>query len=366
LLLVAITAFAGAAFLFTRAMAAKERRLNQHVAATWFAEGKRQLGEGDTKRAIDSFRRATSSNYENRVYRLALANALATAGHFEEARYALLQLRDSVPESAEVNLDLARLASKRGDVAEVAHYYHNALYGLWTGTEVDRQQREVRMELIRFLLGHQQYGPALSELLILETDLPEKAAIQTDVGQLFLDANDANHALRHFTRALRSDKHDPAALAGAGDAAFRLSDYSQARRYLEGAAAGSKTERVQELLSLTTMILSNDPLSPHLTPGERTRRLRVGFEQAFGTLEACIGHPGNRANHADLDALYAEAIAMRPHLKVAMVRRDAEVIDTGIELIARIEEAVKANCGEPEGFDRALLLIGHKHGGVLP
>ena len=364
LLLVAISAIAGAAFLFTRSMAAKERRLNQHVAATWFDKGQQQLQAGDIKRAVESLRKATGADYENREYGLALANALAVAGHVEEARYALLRLRESAPESAEVNLDLGRLAARRGDVAEASRYYHNALYGLWTGKQVDQRQREVRMELIRFLLDRQQRSPALSELLILETDLPEDVAVQTEVGRLFLEADDASHAMKHFTRALRSDKRNPATLAGAGEAAFRLGDYAQARRYLESALASGETETVQQLLSLTKTILTADPLSPRLTREERSHRLQLGFDQAVATLEACINRTGNHSNLTELNAMHAEALAMRPQLKVAKLRRDADLLDSAVDLIGRIEEAARVDCGEPEGLDRALLLIGRKYRGV--
>ena len=364
LLLVAISAIAGATFLFTRSMAAKERQLNQHVAATWFEKGQQLLQASDIGGAIESLRKATSSDYENREYALALANALAAAGHTEEARYALLRLRESAPESAEVNLDLGRLAAKRWDVAEASRYYHNELYGLWTGKQVDRQQRDVRMELIRFLLDRQQQSAALSELLILETDVPEDAAVQTEVGQSFLQADDASHALKHFTRALRSDKRDSAALAGAGEAAFRLGNYAQAYRYLENAQGIDKTESVQQLFSLTKTILSVDPLTPRLTRQERSRRLQLGFDQAFATLEACIGRPGNHTNLTELNAIHAEGLTMRPQLKATKLLRDRELLESAIDLIGRIEEAVRVDCGEPQGLDRALLLIGRKSRGV--
>jgi tetratricopeptide (TPR) repeat protein len=344
-------------------MAAKERQLNQYVAATWFAEGEQQLAQGNTRKAIESLRRATSSDYDNRDYSLALARALATVGRDEEARYALLRLRDAAPENAEVNLDLARIAAKHADVAEASHYYHNALYGLWTGTEVDRQQRQVRMELIRFLLDHQKRSAALSELLILESDLPDDADTQTQVAQLFLNADDADHAIKHFRSALRVDKHDPLALSGAGEAAFRLGDYAQARHYLEGAVAVGEKGPAQESLALTKMILSSDPLTPHLPTEERGRRLKVGFDQAFATLESCQSQSGGPS---DLDALHSEAAAMKPQIKTHAQRPDPETLESGVDLIAKMEEAVSNRCGEPQGLDHALLLIGRKYRGAMP
>jgi tetratricopeptide (TPR) repeat protein len=347
-------------------MAAKEHQLNQHVAALWFQKGQQQLQVGDTKGAIESFRKATSSDYETRAYGLALANALAAAGDTQEAQYALLRLRESAPEDAEVNLDLARLAARSGDVTEASRFYHNALYGLWTGKQIDQQQREVRLELVRFLLSRQQRGAALSELLILENDLPEDAAAQTAAAELFLQADDATHALKHFTRAIHLEKHDETALVGAGEAAFQLGNYAQAYRYLEAARGVKETDQVRQVLSLTSMILSSDPLAPHLNQEERSQRLELGIKQALVRLQACIGLSAKDDTHeASLGALQDEAAAMQKKLKVTKVRRDAEQLSTGVELIARIEEATRLSCGEPEGIDRALLLIGRKYKGML-
>lgn len=126
LLLVLLSAIAVALFLFTRAMAAKVREMDARVAAAWFGEGERQVRTGDMGSAIDSFRNATSRDHDNRTYVLALANALATAGHGEEARQSLLRLRESSPENAEINLHLARLAAKREDVAEALRYHYGS------------------------------------------------------------------------------------------------------------------------------------------------------------------------------------------------------------------------------------------------
>jgi hypothetical protein len=45
---------------------------------------------------------------------------------------------------------------------------------------------------------------------------------------------------------------------------------------------------------------------------------------------------------------------------------DPEQIKAGVELIYAIEKATSTGTGEPDGFDRALLLIGQKHGGEQP
>src|SRR5262249_21122415 len=152
------------------------------------------------------------------TYTMALAAALGRAGDVEEARQLLLRLRASAPESGEINVDLARLAAQAGRIPEAVRYYHNALYGVWPAGQLVNQRQRVRKELIQFLLSAHQTDQALSELLILSSDIPDTAVEHTDVGQLFLQAGDSQHALDEFKRALRVDSKYLEALSGAGRA----------------------------------------------------------------------------------------------------------------------------------------------------
>ena len=232
-LLVALAVVAIGVFVFTRKMAAKEQQLDARIAAIWYQEGERQLSSGQIEKAIESFRKATTDALGDRTYTLALANALAAGNHDAEAEQTLLRLRESDPEDAEINLQLARLAAKRGEVDDAVHYYQNALYGRWAGSQVDERILQLRLELIRFLLAHQQRNIALSELLILETDLPQSADAHVQAARLFLQAGDAQHALKNYAEAIELDKNNVDALTEAGEAAFRLGDYQQADRVSE-------------------------------------------------------------------------------------------------------------------------------------
>jgi tetratricopeptide (TPR) repeat protein len=368
LLLVLVSLLATGIFLFTRAMAAKERELDARVAAYWFRAGEGQLRNRELEKAVESFRKATSRDRDNQGYVLALANALSDAGHHREARQALLRLRESAPENAEINLYLARVAVKTGDADEAVRYYHNALYGLWTGMQVDQERRKVRVELIHYLLGRGERSRALSELLALASESPQdSAAAQIETGQLFLQAGDAQHALRHFSRALNLEPKNAAALFGAGDAFFQLGNFAQAHHDLESAlAVKPDAEPARHLLALTKMILANDPLAPHLTREERNRRVRIAYGQALSRLQSCAAKPSSASGDAAaLAALQSQAESLKPALAPEKLRRDPELLRSAMELISKIEEATSLRCGEPEGLDRALLLIARKHRGVL-
>jgi len=343
--------------------------MDARVAAVWFREGEEQVRAGDLEKAIESFRKATSNDRDNRQYVIALANALAAAGHNEEASQALLRLRESSPENAEINLYLARLAGKRGDVPEAVRYYHNALYGLWTGSQVDQGRRQARVELIRFLLDHRERSEALSEVLILGAEIPEDdAGAQIETGQLFLEAGDLHHAMKHFMRAIALNRNNPAALAGASNAAFEMGQYVQARRYLEVAfAQGLNSQVARQRLAVTKMILANDPLAPHLTTEERNRRVVVDFDQSLRRLQSCLDQQAGKKDttSSNLEPLRADALALQPKLQLRNLRRDPELLRAALELIYKIEEATSVSCGEPAGLDQALLLIARKYNGAL-
>ncbi len=337
--------------------------MEARIAAIWYKEGERQLDSGEVKRAVDSFRKATTNAPGNRTYTLALANALARDNHDAEAQLILLRLRESDPENAQFNLYLARLVAKRGEISDTVRYYQNALYGRWTGGQVDEGKRQIRTELIAFLLAHHEHNMALSELLILESDLPESAAAHEQVAQLFLQAGDLHYALKNYALAAQFDPTDVSALAGAGEAAFRLGDYAKAYQCLEAALGlDPNSETTRKLLSVTEMVLAGDPLAPHLTKEERQRRLLLNFGQSQQRLESCLSQISDDERNAALRSLKDQALTMETKLHSRHLS-DSELARSAVELIYQIEKAASVACGEPEGLDQALLLIGVKHGG---
>jgi len=310
---------------------------------------------------VRALRRATALDRDIRAYRLALGDALAESGDDGGARQVLVSVRDGSPESPDVNVRLAELEARAGNLDEAIRYYQSALHGAWAPDQ-DEGRRQLRLQFIRYLLSKRQRSRALSELIVLTGNLPDEAGAQKEVGALLLEAGEPARALDLFGRALGHDAGDREALAGAGVAAFDTGDYAAAERYLRGIESPS-TERVKDVRVLTDLVLNRDPLRPGLRLEDRRTRLVAGFEEATMRLDACLTEtPASDTRRSGFEALQASARALRPMLTPANVRRSPDIIDTVFELVYRIEQQTAERCGPPSPLDRALLLIGRRHG----
>jgi Tfp pilus assembly protein PilF len=357
-MLVVLGIIATGAFFGTRAAASRSREWRLRDADAWYTRGLRHMTAGDLDDAVHDLRKSAAMDRGNRTYRLALASALSAAGQDDSASQVLVGLREQAPEDAEINLQLARLAARRGNTEAALRYYHTALYGLWRGDSAEVVRR-VRVELVRYLLSHGERSRALSELLVLAPNLSDDPRSHTEAGELFLDAGDTRRALQQFVRALQLDRTSAPAAAGAAEAAFAAGDYVAASQYLDRAP---ETDRTKDLRAVAHAVRAADPLAPRLPLRERQRRAAEGLAQASATLDACRGRIGaSDAARGELDRLAAEARALQPSLTPRALQRSPEHIDDAVGLMYRVEERAAAACGSGAPLDRALLLIARRH-----
>jgi tetratricopeptide (TPR) repeat protein len=366
-LLVALSVFAFGVFVFTKRMATIEARSETRMAAIWYEQGEQAAKSGNSEKAIEAFRKATTDAPDNKNYTLALARGLASGNRDAEARQLLLQLRESDPENAEVNIYLARLAATQGSVQEAAHYYENALYGRWTGDQVDVQRLQLRTEFVRFLLQHNERALASSELLILEGEVPNSAPARTELAKLFLQASDLQYALKNYTEAIRLDSQNVEALTGAGATSFQMGNYSKAAHYLKAALdLDPAVQQTRDLLALAQQVLAADPLAPNLGPQERQSRLLADVEVSSQRLDGCLSQTlGDRAD-AEMQSLKAELVAMQPTLNSRKPPPDFDAVRSAVGLLFRIQKAASDHCGAPPVEDQAILLVGRAHSGDQP
>lgn len=346
-----------AAFLTTRAVAADDERLRRRQALVWFELAQQNLDEGRIDEALTALRRAALKDRENPEYRLALGRTLAASGRDDQARRLLLALREERPEDAEAALALARLEARVGSADTARRYYEAALAALWRPEQAARR-RELRLELIDLLLSRDERARALAQLLEVSANIPGEPAVQTAVGQRFLDAGEPRRALGHFSTALREDARRRDALVGAADAAFALGNFAEARRYVS--RVEDPDVRVAELAETARLVTEGDPLTARIGAAERRRRLDAALTRAAARLEACA--PSQPSDvQADLTAAAIDATT-----RAAAVRRRGaplDAIEDGLDLAYRLERRAEMLCPSPDmPLDRALILIGQRRG----
>jgi predicted Zn-dependent protease len=360
LISVLVLAIAGL-YAITKTVAARERELDKHLAALWFKRGEQHLAAHDVETAIDSFRNATSGDPDSRRYGLALAASLAQANHRTEAEQALMRLRNSSPDDSGVNLQLARLSAQSNDVRSALRYYHDAIYGVIGGQHTDEQRRNMRTELIHFLLKEQDRNDALSELIVIDADLPDTAEAHIGTAELFMQTGDARRALRDYKEAIHLDHHNPVALTGAAAASMQLGEYKYAREYLENPSSGArKSPELSKLLAVLRIVTSTDPLALHLSTEARVQRLRSDLEQAAQRFDACSA---KHAITADDQSLKGDYDSILSRLNSNDPSDDQGVIPDGLELIGRMEARATALCGPPQdNRDEAMVLLTRNRG----
>ncbi len=355
--LVVLIALAVLGFFVTRAVAKSNNEMRLRDAAEWYDRGLRELDSDHLEAAIDAFRRAAVRNQHERKYMLMLARALARHDDNDAARGVLMTMRETAPEDPVINLALARLASSRGAFDEAVRFYHNALYAPWPPGH-DDERRDVRLELARVLLAHNQGGRALPELMALSSEASTDPAKQLELADMFTRVGDRAHALEQYERALARHPDNRQALGGAGEAAFQIGDYRRASTYLH--RLGPDAGDYARTRAVVDFVLSNDPLAARLGPAERVRRLRLDLSSAAQRLGQCVAI--RRRDPADAaDTQLQNDLAALQHQLKARAAPEQDVIDASIGAIERVVRRVTDTCGPPTPIDDALLLIVRRH-----
>ncbi len=226
------------------------RAQQQSLGNRWFNRGVADLNGQRFDRAVVEFRSALIYSRDDYAYQLNLAEALMGLKRTGEAYAYLINLWDRQPEDGLVNLELARIAAQQGQIERAIRYYHNAIYATWSDSTGDStpdsnhndqevRRGETRLELIDFLLRIDAKTQAQSELIALADNVGDNGARQAHIGDLFVRAQDYEHALAAYRVSLKSNRRNATALAGAGEAAFELRRYDVARAYLQAAVSAN-------------------------------------------------------------------------------------------------------------------------------
>jgi tetratricopeptide (TPR) repeat protein len=350
-------------FLGVTVLSRAHQAQRQAIGERWFNRGIADLNGRRFDAAVTDFRAALLYSPDEYSYQLNLAEALIGEGHTGQAFAYLTNLWDREPENGIVNLELARIAAQRGDTDSGIRYYHNAVYAVWPSAQ-EGMRRNARLELIELLLRNRLKAQAQSELIALAENAGPDPALQQRIGDLFLRAEDYEHALGAYNAALKPDRHHAAALAGAGYAAFELGRYQLAQHYLQSAISANPNDpESAERLRTTQLVLHLDPFRRQIPAAERNRIVMEAFAAAGQRLRSCAVPTVRATAPPSVASLSDEWARLKPRTTEAGLRRNPDLADTAMDLVFRIERATSTVCGTPTGTDLALLLISRMHEG---
>lgn len=345
------------------------------LARRWHERGQSALAAGRASDAVEDLRTALVYSHENGDksgagdrYEFELATALASQGKLEEARAYLLNASEKMPGDAEVNLELARLASHENHLEEAARYYNAAIFGAWR-QNASEQRRAARMEYFEFLLSHGEKAEAQAQAIALAGALPPDADLYVTAGNLLLRSGEYDQALVNFQLSL-SLRRTAAGYRGAGIAAFRLGNYREAERYLADAARFRAPEQdVRDLLVSAQLVVALDPFNAGLSVAERARRASQDFAAASKRLNSCVEAKPAAANGAAtgnaLRQLQDEMKKVEPLAAESKLRTHPDDLNAVMLAVFSAENGVPQQCGPSQGADAALQLIAKNRAGIV-
>jgi tetratricopeptide (TPR) repeat protein len=368
-ILVILTLAAAVAFAAVSHLVVRYNANQQSRGRKLYAQGLTDASAARYDDAISAFRAALTCDPTNSQYQLSLARALRDSNdpsRLDEAESYLIALWQRTPQDAAINLALARVAAHRGSIEDSTRYYHNAMYGVWN-SDPDSNRSKARIELIQFLLKQGAPDKAAPELMALATALPPDPVAHLSAAQLFAQAQDYSGALAQYKEVLRLDPANSAALAGAGQAAYRIGDYSAAHSYLQDAVSTNPQDaESRKLLATTDLILRNNPFLSHISDAERNRRITAAFARAEDRLTECAQQTGAdlktvpTAAPSPLPGLQSLWTKAKPNLDHLRSPAETDLPDALMDVVFHIEQQTAAICGQPQGLDLALLLISQK------
>ncbi|HEY2002623.1 MAG TPA: tetratricopeptide repeat protein [Acidobacteriaceae bacterium] len=354
------------------------RSYSQHqsdAAARWKRRGEEALKHNNAQAAVYDLRTSLGYGPDDPGTEIELAQALAEIGtprSLEEAAVYLNTLWEKEPGNGNINLQLARVLARQGQVASALEHYHAAVYGVWEG-EGAVQGRQARLEMVRYQISLGRFNDARGELLIAAGNDTSTPTLM-EVAGLLAEAHAPADALHLYQEVAARRPVVVQALEGAGQMAFLLARYRTARTYLDRAlnasnAAHPLTDRalVEKNLRIANAVMAIYP-SPELPQRERLRRVVRAYEVARKRYMACAngtsgqsnGPQNGRAqieNNDQMTALGNRWQSERPRLTVAALADSAQLEQATMQLVYDTEQVTERACGEPTGEDEALLRI---------
>ena len=351
-----------ALFLLTGFMTRVFLRHEEKLAQEWYQKGKAQLAAGHAEAAVEALHNALAYSKDNAGYELLLAQALVSAGESSEAENYLRTLHDSQPGNAAVNLELARLAGRRGDVAEAIRFYEASIYGAWDAAG-EQRRRETRLELIAFLSARHRDSEALAQIMSFAANLPPDPALHVQAGELLLERQSYDHALAEFREALQGEPSNFRALLGAGRALFASGKFTEAQACLERAHRAAPDDvTIGAELALARAVLTLDPYAPGLSAQAREHRALDNYLLAEKQLAECSQQQSG-AVAGPLLEWNRRLSDLKPRMKEKELLRNMELFEAALSASFESEAGTAQLCGAGSVEDQALVVLASRRSG---
>lgn len=351
-------------FSFTAFISRQYHKKIHTLADEWFAAGEERFQAGDPNGALTDYQNALVYSPNNTKFQFHLATALAEARHYDQARPYLLALLSESPGSGEVNLQLARIAAQNNSLPDAERFYQGAIYGEWAGDDPIGMRWQIRREFCDFLISKGAINQAIPAVIDLAENTPDGDSARLKVvGQLLLRTQQWSRAQQVYRSVLSSDRRDEEAIAGAGLAAFELGEFADA---LDDFNRLSPERRAQpEIARAYEMAHRSLAMSPYLgglSEQVRAQRAENALSLAQARAQSCARQLGisllETPPRTELQITYATAQTMGDNWNLRNLRDFPDRLEAAMQTAFSIENAAAKECGEPQGDDRALWLLG--------
>jgi tetratricopeptide (TPR) repeat protein len=245
-----------------------------------------------------------------------------------------------------INLELARISARQGDVNAAITFYHDATFGQWPENAHANQIAAWR-ELVEFLMRNGRLDQARAEALVMSSDNPADPQVRNTAAGYLAQAGDAQSALTEFQNVLRLAPNDAVALSGAGSAALALNQFSEAERYFGRALEhGGRSPELAADHDLAVAATELDPFDARLSERERDARIIEIFTAADQRAKTCLAALLTAGSSVpdNWKPLSAERAALPAQLTLSAFGAHPEYANQALHWAFAVEQAISPQC----------------------
>ena len=222
--------------------------------------------------AVTLLKKAVEYAPDNQEYRNALATMLFKLGMFGEAAEEYEVLAALHPEKLELIYSLAVSYARMGEIDKAIEAYAMLENNLG-------MHEVISMEKFRLYMQIEQQDSAFNELIRLSEKYPLDTRYPVIIGDLYLELNDKEQALKYYNQAYQTDSMSPYYFISMANYYEQTGDQDAARQQIQNALANEKLDIDTKLGILSRYIM-------------QLQRTKQDYESAYALFQTLIEqHP---------------------------------------------------------------------------